>query len=316
MNSVSSSCCNPADKFRMAQPDWAYQSAQIAKTTIAGEQSTDIEIQTADGDKVTLSSDIRFASAAIVYDELGLTGTSSSESQGQIISADAAGELELTVEGTLDEQEKKEIKEVLLNLFAMVRDFLTGKAATETEAAQNFADLTTISKVEAEFDIKAGVTIAAQSSTRHVAQTPVEEKPTLREVKTANPPAVSERMDKLTDRMIDFVKDSGVEPSKILSWFNRRLSRFSRKLMNAGPARWYKMRLRQQIMEDFAEKLKKLSDGNEAEINKKEHADAEKAVNLNGPAIMETTSSASETILNVAGQDFHFEIEYSVAADD
>ena len=76
------------------------------------------------------------------------------------------------------------------------------------------------------------------------------------------------------------------------------------------------MRLRQQIMEDFAEKLKKLSDENEAEINKKEHADAEKAVNLNGPAIMETTSSVSETILNVAGQDFHFEIEYSVAADD
>ena len=86
--------------------------------------------------------------------------------------------------------------------------------------------------------------------------------------------------------------------------------------MNARPARWYKMHLRQEIMEDFAKKLKKLSDENAAEINKKEHADAEKAVNLNGPAIAETTSTVSETILNVAGQDYHFEIEYLVAGDD
>lgn len=316
MNSVSSWCCNPAGKFSMTQADWAYQSAQIAKATTAGEQSTDIEIQTADGDKVTLSSNIKFESSAIVYDELGLTSTNSSESRGLIISADAASKLELTVEGTLDEQEKKEIKEVLLNLFAMVKDFLTGKAATNTEATQNFADLTTISEVRAEFDIKAGVTIAAESSTKHIVQTPVEEKPTLREVETANLPAVSKSVDKLTDRMIGFVKDSGVKPSKILSWLNRRHSKFSRNFMNAGPARWYKMRLRQEIMEDFAKKLKKLLDENEAEINKEEHTDAEKADNLNGPAIAETTSSFSETILNLASQDFHFEIEYSVAGDD
>ena len=316
MNSISSWCCNPADKFSMVQADWTYQSAQIAKATIAGEQSTDIEIQTADGDKVTLSTDIKFKSSAIVYDELGLTSTNSIESRGQIISANAVSKLELTVEGTLDEQEKKEIKEVLLNLSAMVKDFLTGAAATNTEATQNFADLTTISKVKAEFDITAGVAIAAQSSTKHVAQTPVEEKPTLREVETANLPAVAKRVDKLTDRMIGFVKNSGVEPSKILSWLNRRLSRFSKNFMNARPARWYKMHLRQEIMEDFAKKLKKLSDENAAEINKKEHADAEKAVNLNGPAIAETTSTVSETILNVAGQDYHFEIEYLVAGDD
>ena len=54
MNSIVSGCCNPTDPFNMAQANWAYQSAQIAKAQIAGEQSTDIEIQTADGDKVTL----------------------------------------------------------------------------------------------------------------------------------------------------------------------------------------------------------------------------------------------------------------------
>jgi hypothetical protein len=298
----------------MAQADWAYQSAQIAKAEIAGEQSTDIEIQTADGDKVTLSSDIKFESSAIVYEKLDQTSASYSQSQGQIILAAATSNLELTVEGTLDEQEKKEIKEVLMNLFKMVKDFLSGNAATDTEEAQNFADLTTISKVKAEVDIKAEVTIAAQSYTKYVAQTPVEEKPSIQEVETANLPAVSKHVDKLTDRMIGLVKDSGLEPSKILNRLNRRLSRFSRKFMNAGPAGWHKMRMMRAIIEDFARKLRNLSAENEAAINK-ELAGAEKAANKDDYTFLETTSSSTETHLNAASHDFHFEMEYS-AADD
>ena len=127
---------------------------------------------------------------------------------------------------------------------------------------------------------------------------------TLQEVETANLPAVSKRVDKLTDRMIGFVKDSGVEPSKILNWLNRRLSRFSRNFMNAGPAGWRKMRLRQEIVEDFARKLRKLSAENEAGINK-ELADAEKTTNIDEYTVVETTSSFTETNLNAASQDLH-----------
>jgi len=130
MNSASSCCCNPPDQFNMAQSKWAYQSAQIAKATIAGEQSTDIEIQTADGDKVILSSNIKFESSAVTYEELGRTKSSYSKSRGQIISANASSNLELTVEGTLDEQEKKEIKEVLMTIFKMVKDFETAEQTT------------------------------------------------------------------------------------------------------------------------------------------------------------------------------------------
>ncbi len=315
MNSIASGCCNPTDTFSMTQANWAYQSAQIAKAEITGEQSTDIEILTADGDKVTLSSDIKFESSAIVYEKQGQTSAGYSQSQGQIISASANSHLELTVEGTLDEQEKKEIKAVLMNLFKMVKDFITGHAAPDTEEVQTFADLTTISKVKAEVDIKAEVTIAAHSYAKHVVQTPVEEKPVIQEVAAPNLPAVSKRIDKLTDRMIERVKDSGVEPSKILNRLNRRLSRFSRKFMNAGPAGWHKRRMLQAIMEDFARKLRKLSAENEAGINK-ELAGSEKAANIDDHNIVETTSSVTETYLNAARQDFHFEMEYSVAEDE
>ena len=312
MDNFSSCSCTPANQSNMTPANWAYQSAQIAEAHIAGEQSTDIQIQTADGDKVTLSSDIKFESSAIVYEKLGQTSTGYSRSQGQIVSANASSELELTVEGTLDEQEKKEIKAVLMNLFKMVKDFLSGNAGTDTEEVQNVADLTTISKVNAEFDIKTNVTIAAQSYAKHVVQTPVEEKPAIQEAEASKRPAVSKRVDRLTDRMIERVKDSGAEPSEILNWLNRRRSRFSGNLMHAGRAGRHRMRMIKAIMEDFASKLRKLSAENEAGINK-EPAGAEKTANKDDHTVVETTSSFTETHLNAASQDFHFEMEYSAA---
>jgi hypothetical protein len=311
MNGVSCHCNNQPGPFNAVQDNWAFQSSEISKTIIAGEQSTDIEIQTADGDKVTLSSDIKFESTAVTYDELGRTSSSYSRSQAQMVSASATSKLELTIEGTLDEQEKREIKEVLTNLFKMVKDYITGKA--DTEEIQNFGNLTTISGVKADFDIHASITTAAQFSTNHVARTAVADKPIILEAETANRPAVSKRVDKLTDRMIKAVKDSDIEPSRILERLNRRLSKSSRKSRNKGPAHWRKMQLRQAIMEDFVRKLQELSAKNEVKIKNTDQDAENKVSNPGGPAILAKTSSNSETILNVASQDFHFEVEYSAA---
>ncbi len=116
--------------------------------------------------------------------------------------------------------------------------------------------------------------------------------------------------------MIGFVKDSGLEPSKILKRLNGQLLRRSKKFMNARSSYWHKMRLRQEILEDFVRKLKELSADNQEKINTKEQSEAEKAASFNEPAIVETTYSASESMLNITGQDFHFAIEYSVADDN
>ena len=82
--------------------------------------------------------------------------------------------------------------------------------------------------------------------------------------------------------------------------------------MHAGSARGHKMRLRQEILEDFAEKLRKLSAENGAGINQEE-ADAQKTAGFNQPAAAEMSVSATETLLNAASQNFHFEMEYSAA---
>lgn len=314
MNNISSCCYHPPEGLKILPDNWTYESAQIEKTAIAGEQSTDIVIQTADGDKLTLSSEVKFESSAITYEELGRTSTSYSRLQGRMLSAGASGKFELTVEGTLDEQEKKEIKEVLMNLFKMLKDFIAGKA--NIEETNKFAHLTTISAVKAEFDINAGMETAAQSYANTVAQTPLEQKPPVPEAQTLNLPEVSERVDELTNRMVRLVKDSGLEPSRILKRLNRQLSRRSNKFMHARLPYRHKMRLRKAILEDLAVKLKKLSPDNQKKMNATDQSGAEKAADLNEPAIVETTASASETLLNIAVQDLHFEVEYSVADDN
>jgi len=65
MNNISSCCYHPSEGLKILPDNWTYESAQIEKTAIAGEQSTDIVIQTADGDKLTLSSEVKFDSSAI-----------------------------------------------------------------------------------------------------------------------------------------------------------------------------------------------------------------------------------------------------------
>ncbi len=313
MNSASACSCSPSDQFNMVPSNWTYRSAQIALATIAGEQCTDIEIQTADGDKVTLSSDIKFESSAVTYEELGRTNASYCQSRGQIISATASSNLELSVEGNLDEQEKKDIKEVLMILLGMVKDFLAGKAGSKE--THDFAEKTTISAVNATFDMDVGVTMAELSSARYVAQKPVLEKPELQAEKGAIQPALSDCVDKLTDRMIRFVKDSDIEPSRILKRLKRRLARISGKFTNPGMMNWHKLRLRKEILEDFARKLQQLSAENETEIKNNDQVDKKMANNQNEPAFVETDASVSETRLNAASQNFHLEVEYS-AADD
>jgi hypothetical protein len=244
---------------------------------------------------------------------MGGTSTSYSRSQARIVSASASSKLELTIEGSLDEQEKKEIKEVLINLFKMVKDYVSGQAGTEE--LQNFGNLTTISRVKADVDTHASIATAAEFSANHVSRTAVADKPIIIEAETANRPLVSKRVDKLTDRMIQAVKDSEIEPSKILNRLNRRLSKSSRKFMNEEPAHLQRMQLRRTILEDFVRKLQELTAENEAKIKNTDQDVENKVSNPGGPAIWETTALLSKTVLNAASQDFHFEVEYSAAAN-
>jgi hypothetical protein len=85
--------------------------------------------------------------------------------------------------------------------------------------------------------------------------------------------------------------------------------------MNEEPAHLQRMQLRRTILEDFVRKLQELTAENEAKIKNTDQDAENKVSNPGGPAIWETTALLSEAVLNAASQDFHFEVEYSAAAN-
>ncbi|MGD8344409.1 MAG: hypothetical protein PVH53_12490, partial [Desulfobacterales bacterium] len=268
-------------------------------------------IQTTDGDKVTLSSDMTFEAAAVTYQELGRTDTRYSESQAQINSAGAYRNLELTIEGHLDEQEKKEVKMVLTRLFKMIKDFMTGRGATDDK--QSLANLSTISDVKAEVDMRASLTVASQTSAKYMSETPLQTKPVSQQPRVSHQPEGSDHIDKLTDRMIGVVKDSGVAPSKILDRFNRQISKLSRLFINGGAVIGHGLELRRRILQNFVSKLREWMAENEPETSTHKKAETEKAALPDQSDNLKTTVVFSHTSLNAARQDIHLAFEYSSA---
>ncbi len=311
MCNVAPCCSHRPDQDRLLPDSWTGQATRIAATTMAGEQSTNIEIQTADGDKVTLSSDISFDSAAIAYEQLGRTRAGYSMKQGLLVCAGATSSVEMTVEGSLDEQEKKEIRKVLKTLFKMVKSFLTPRPAKENSS--DLSRLSSIAGVKAEFDINVSMTSAAASYARYAAKVvDVAEKPAAEQQSDTRRPGHSQRVDRLTDRMLAIVKDSGIEPARLLKRLARHLTRISAKLATATTAHWHRLRMRQEILEAFAEKLAKWTAEKNTEINAPP-ADSRKSISPDDPSTGQTGLTVSETMLNVSWQSLHFEIEYTAA---
>jgi hypothetical protein len=236
-----------------------YNISQINHASIAGEESTDITIMTEEGDKVTLSSDIKIDASLTTYNSKALTNTTYTEYRGKLFSFDVNRQLDIAVEGDLNDQEKEEIEKVLKAISEMIDDFLTGSKDQSAENAGDFADLTTISNVEAEFEIKKSMTLVNLSSAKYAEYSANQEIREPSKAKSDDSGEDAVAVNRLTDRMLQRVKNSSIGPEKFVEPADRMFSRRSRAFRNHGRAGRRKMRLNRLIRADFFQKLKKLS---------------------------------------------------------
>jgi hypothetical protein len=252
-NSISSGQTTPEadNKF--------YNFSQINQASIASEKSTDITIMTEEGDKVTLSSDIQIDASLTTYNSKALTNTTYTESRGKLFAFDANRQIDIAVEGDLNDQEMEEIEKVLKSISEMIDDFLSGKEDQSAENTGTFADLTTISNVEAEFEIKKSLTLVNYSSVKYAAYSAVQEIREPSKVGSGDSGEDDMPVNRLTDRMLQRVKNSGIGPEKFIEPADRMFSRRSRAFRHHGPAGRRKMSLNRLIRADFFQKLKKLS---------------------------------------------------------
>jgi hypothetical protein len=134
------------------------EGARITCLNVCEDQSADINIVTAEGDKVTLSSDRHSETTLLTYEHLAYSNSGYEEDKGQLVDLKYEHNLSVSVEGDLNDTEMADIQALLSDLGRMLKGFLTGKGESGDET--DSADLSrygSLSAFEVDFEYHAPV---------------------------------------------------------------------------------------------------------------------------------------------------------------
>jgi hypothetical protein len=141
---VSTSPLSAAGPNPTRSPAVQYEGelSRSAYLGISEEQSADIEINTADGDTVTISSDIHSEANLLTYRHLAFNGEGGEAEQLQLAELREERTFALSVTGDLNEQEIADIQALLKDLEKSLKSFLLGnEPAADAQSPGSYASL-------------------------------------------------------------------------------------------------------------------------------------------------------------------------------
>ncbi|MEJ2153882.1 MAG: hypothetical protein P8X96_00950 [Desulfobacteraceae bacterium] len=156
-NAVSCSCPNDLSASR------SLYACQTQLAAVTSSQSMDLELLTEEGDKVTLSID---AQASAVYAAHGAVVADDDELYGQWGEFSGGAferEVDVTVDGDLNQQERREIRKVIRTLNRIMNDFVQDRLNPMISKARQLQGLKTIDSLEVEMSYERQVLIAQQA---------------------------------------------------------------------------------------------------------------------------------------------------------
>jgi len=153
-------CCTPA--CRGATPaapvEFQGEGARMSCLNVCEDQSADINIVTAEGDKVTLSSDHHSEATLLTYEHLAYNNSGYNAEEGQLVDFNEERNVSVSVEGDLNDKELADIQALLSDLGRMLKACLTGQGEGSVE--EDSADLSrygSLSAFEADFEYHASL---------------------------------------------------------------------------------------------------------------------------------------------------------------
>ena len=129
---------------------------------VSEDRSADVNIVTAEGDKVTLSSDLHSEATLLTYEHLAYSNAGYEAEEGQLVDLKEDRNVSVSVEGELNNQELADIQALLSDLGQSLMAFLTGKGEGGVE--KDAADLSrygSLSAFEADFEHHASMQVLA-----------------------------------------------------------------------------------------------------------------------------------------------------------
>jgi hypothetical protein len=279
------SCTSPAQRpHDPAATQASYQSSRLNWLSVSEEQQADFDIVTAEGDKVTLSSDYRAAATLATYEHLALSDSGYRQIEAQMLDFQMEQEIAVTVEGDLNPQELSDIKSLISDLGAMFKEFLASGGQESPGIDEEFAKLSSLQSVQAQFEYSASVGyLSAQSDEMTIGgpvpvpSLPEAEAPVAATAQQASPavdpPPVATPLPPpaetapLADRMTQKVRDSGVKPQKILKLLKKFLKQFLKGMGAQAAGDAEKAKRGESILEKFFDQVGKLPAESEVRVN-------------------------------------------------
>ena len=134
--------------------------------------SADITLVTAEGDKVTLSTDAVMQAAYTRYDARGRLRGHGLERHAETLQLASANDISLQIEGDLNDAERADIQQALSTIEKFAADFFDGKEDEAPNQIFNLGNLNTLRSLDATLEFSQSLTVSQQTETRAMAAAP------------------------------------------------------------------------------------------------------------------------------------------------
>lgn len=141
----------------------AFSASETRLAAISQSQSLDMELVTAEGDKVTLSYDAYAAAFYAEHSQVSAQGDDLSVEWTTISAGQSSREVNLQVEGDLNAQEQREIRKVIRTLGRMLKKFVQGKVRPMMEKFEKLSGLDTIASLDVDMAYARQEVVAQQT---------------------------------------------------------------------------------------------------------------------------------------------------------
>ncbi len=142
------------------------QSSRLTQVQAETHTSTDITLVTAEGDKVTLSTDAVMQAAYTRYDAHGRLRGYGLERHAETFQMASANDISLQIEGDLNDAERADIQQALGTIEQFAADFFDGKGDEAPNQLCNLGNLNTLRTIDATLEFSQSLTVRQQTETR------------------------------------------------------------------------------------------------------------------------------------------------------
>lgn len=234
-----------------------YYGSQIANLSSYQQKNADITIMTAEGDRVTLSTDSKRQASYLTYSGLARGGGAMAQLQGKSFSMEVNRELSITIEGNLSEEELQDIQKSLKTIDRIMHKALSGNTDHALAMTHDVSSMESISSFSA--SIKIENTVSFEQHNIVETQTPIP-KPK-NEIESGRDYLSHDRFSRVTDKMMEALKHHGFMNRKLIRPLNKYFSKIFEGISEKqeGSEKSGKMEMAHRIRSEMLERLERVA---------------------------------------------------------